>query len=379
MAVALIPSMCLADAPRNSIPRSTQSGHYQSLREAATATEFNSDDDASAYNNVAQNLLKERPPWNPSNQIDDAGFLQSAYARIPGQWEAEIALGGKHQNPLHLELVQCRIRQVPGDGNCLFHSISTCMARAVNGTTIQYPNHLGWLYRHSASLRQQAVECLRQKRKVLFLQGNEYLRAKDLVEAAAAQYGITGKDYCDLMQQDSYWGGGPEIVALCNVLKRPIHVYELATSRNPHGGNGFVLRRMACFGSPKFDKKEPFHILSADSRFPDVAPGKQLSSGNHFLAVFPIPEQQAALEEWIKREKKRRKKRRKQQVRGGGGAGSADLFEGRQQHLSELEQRRIALEEAANLDESEYDRSDGESSSVREYLWSLCRRMLFLS
>jgi len=44
---------------------------------------------------------------------------------------------------------------------------------------------------------------------------------------------------------------------------------------------------MACFGSPKYDRKEAIHILSADSRFPDLQPGQQLSSGNHFLALFP--------------------------------------------------------------------------------------------
>ena len=76
--------------------------------------------------------------------------------------------------------------------------------------------------------------------------------------------------------------GGPEIVALCNALRRPIHVYELHSHRKQ-----FMLRRMACFGSPKFDRREPLHILSADSRFPDVSPGKQIDSGNHFLAVFP--------------------------------------------------------------------------------------------
>lgn len=165
---------------------------------------------------------------------------------------------------------------------------------------------------HSSMLRSMAVDCLSGKpRRTLFLQGEEYLRAKDLVEAAAAQYNMTGEKYCDCMKKDSYWGGGPEIVALCNVLRRPIHVYEL-TEDSPEeyskdyddydegdsrGGSstayrvsetGFRLRRMACFGSPKFDRREPLHILSADSRFPDVTPGRQLASGNHFLALFPV-------------------------------------------------------------------------------------------
>jgi hypothetical protein len=145
---------------------------------------------------------------------------------------------------------------------------------------------LQWLYQNSATLREQAVDCLEQKRKLLFLQGHEYLRSKDLVEAAASQYGISGTEYCQLMRQDSYWGGGPEIVALCNVLQRPIHVYELYVKNKQ-----FVLRRMACFGSPKFDRNRALHILSADSRFPDLAPGKQLASGNHFLAMFPVEKQ----------------------------------------------------------------------------------------
>jgi hypothetical protein len=51
--------------------------------------------------------------------------------------------------------------------------------------------------------------------------------------------------------------------------------------------DAFCLRRMACFGLPKFDRRPALHILSADSRFPDLQPGEQLAAGNHFLAVFP--------------------------------------------------------------------------------------------
>ena len=50
----------------------------------------------------------------------------------------------------------------------------------------------------------------------------------------------------------------------------------------------FTLRRMACFGSPRYDRREPLHILSADSRFPDVEPKRIRTVGNHFLALFPV-------------------------------------------------------------------------------------------
>lgn len=258
------------------------------------------------------------PPWNASPNIDENGFLVPTYDRISGEWEKEVKLRKKDRISLHNS--PATIRQVPGDGNCLFHSISVAWAHATNGTHLEMrsPDTMEWLYRHSAKLRQLAVDCLEERRKLLFLQGHEFLKATDLVEAAAAQYGISGSEYCDLMRQESYWGGGPEIVALCNVLQRPIHVYELYVPEGSNkkdeqrtrkgrnyrwGGSSssatidasraapscFVLRRMACFGSPKFDRVPALHILSADSRFPDVNPGEQLESGNHFLAIFPEP------------------------------------------------------------------------------------------
>jgi hypothetical protein len=284
------------------------------------------------------------PPWNPSPNIDDDGFLNLHYKRVPGEWEKDVKLSSSSSSSSissssttttttttsssslskHLKKRRtaptlqppidwpCRIRQVPGDGNCLFHSISTCYAHAVNGTHLDMNNNniesLQWLYHNSAILRQQAVDCLEQKRKLLFLQGQEYLRAQDLVDAAASQFDISGPEYCRLMRQDSYWGGGPEIVALCNVLQRPIHVYELFVDDRV-SKNEFVLRRMACFGSPRYDKQSALHILSADSRFPDLAPGKQEAAGNHFLAVFPEELKEHAsstLEELHKKKKKPR-------------------------------------------------------------------------
>ena len=285
------------------------------------------------------------PPWNPSPNIDEDGFLVPTYNRMSGEWEKEVKLRKKdrinRQNSLAV------IRQVPGDGNCLFHSISVAWAHATNGTHLEMrsPETMEWLYRHSAKLRQLAVDCLEEQRKLLFLQGHEYLKATDLVEAAAGQYGITGSEYCDLMRQESYWGGGPEIVALCNVLQRPIHVYELHVPEDDENdedpsqsrdrskfryqhrmgckssSSSFVLRRMACFGSPKFDRAPALHILSADSRFPDVRPGEQLESGNHFLAIFPEQTKSFKPEE-----------EKKQRIRGGGNERNKSL--GQEEKLS---------------------------------------------
>eukprot|EP00560_Eucampia_antarctica_P002539 CAMPEP_0197840812 /NCGR_PEP_ID=MMETSP1437-20131217/45823_1 /TAXON_ID=49252 ORGANISM="Eucampia antarctica, Strain CCMP1452" /NCGR_SAMPLE_ID=MMETSP1437 /ASSEMBLY_ACC=CAM_ASM_001096 /LENGTH=337 /DNA_ID=CAMNT_0043450477 /DNA_START=270 /DNA_END=1283 /DNA_ORIENTATION=- len=264
------------------------------------------------------------PPWNPSDQIGKEGFLKHEYPRLPGEWEGEANIGGRYspksKNYASAFAIPITVRQVPGDGNCLFHSLSTCLAHAINGTHrhMSSVQDLKDLQAYSSMLRKLAVRTLENGNKKLFLQGKEYLLARDLVEAAAAQYDMTGEQYCQLMKRDCYWGGGPEIVALCNVLQRPIHVYELVLST--HNQTHFCLRRMACFGSPKFDSKgEPLCILSADSRFPDVTPGRQLASGNHFLALFPYQQRQEEDQERQSRLQKKKKKRKKHAggVRGG--------------------------------------------------------------
>ena len=37
---------------------------------------------------------------------------------------------------------------------------------------------------------------------------------------------MTPQEYCSQMRNKGVWGGGPEILALVNRLRRPIHVFE---------------------------------------------------------------------------------------------------------------------------------------------------------
>lgn len=294
-------------------------------------------------------LYSTSPPWNSSPQIDHHGFLASTYKCVPGAWEKDARIGGKygynsrHTKKLQAEELEVCIRQVPGDGNCLFHSLAASLSWVEDHTHLdfnEYSTNLGrdrkggskglttrgkkvkrWrnvdinesmdIYGRSAILRQLSVDMLqpqssiliqsnnsiRKRERPLFLQGSESLKAKELLKVASSQYGMSGEEYCDQMRNEGCWGGGPEIVSICNYLKRPIHVYELISIRPTRkrvyhdsfedSKPEFRLRRMACFGSPKFDSREPLHILSADCRFPDLAPGLQSHSGNHFMAVFP--------------------------------------------------------------------------------------------
>lgn len=286
-----------------------------------------------------------RPAWNASPRINAQGYLCELFRRIPGEEESsstnDVDSSSSspknnliNKNNLNEPVI---IRQVPGDGCCLFHAV------AISLNLIQEGRHLRMDDVHSLlelkimsrSLRQMAVRCLRscndlrnnyaaifndnnsitsisstkkKRYRRLFIQGYETMATNQLLKDVSIQYGITPEEYCNLMEQDSYWGGGPEIVALCNVLERPIHVYELVPyivhqKNNNIGGDDvsggvvvpdhrmnkdFNLRRMATFGSPKYDSKPPLHILSADSRFPDVSPNIVKANGNHFMAIFPV-------------------------------------------------------------------------------------------
>ena len=264
----------------------------------------------------------------------DDGFLHEVLAVVDG-CEDETGHRPRRSTPFHNTL---RVRQVPGDGSCLFHSLTVCLALAQNGS--HHEMVMEPLLYHSDRMRQMAVTCFEEeKERVLFLQGDEKMTCAELLEAVNEQYDCKPEEYCSKMRKASEWGGGPEIVVLANLLRRPIHVYELHDGRNSDGSgsedfkesdlrrayeriaprigvpnfcrvrrsggsssisetrsvvtatSGWKLRRIACFGSPRFDRcNTPLHILSADSRFPDLKPGDQLPNGNHFLACFPPAE-----------------------------------------------------------------------------------------
>lgn len=294
-------------------------------------------------------LYSTSPAWNHSPRIGKDGFLTTKYKMFPGSWEKDARIGGKYglrsMHTRNLDQFDVVIRQVPGDGNCLFHSLSTALSWVEDRTHLDFDESFKGnkkvannvrkrkhgqkdrenldLFTRSSILRQLSVDALnpkmsvdssthnpkgrrpfrRKKLKPLFLQGSEFLRHEELLEVACSQYDLTADEYCESMRKSGVWGGGPEIVALCNYLRRPIHVYELmAVQPTIQRGNGrqndeksieskikkpeFRLRRMALFGSPKFDNREPLHILSADCRFPDIEPGQQAAAGNHFMAMF---------------------------------------------------------------------------------------------
>jgi hypothetical protein len=131
------------------------------------------------------------------------------------------------------------------------------------------------------------VDTLSTEGLPLFLEGGEWSSSGEILDLMQqANMSRSRAEYLDWMRLPGAWGGGPEIVALSNRLRLPIHVYEVcavpasppptsaaaatpASSAVGGGGGGgalgglrllptastsrFALRLSCRFGSPLFD------------------------------------------------------------------------------------------------------------------------------
>lgn len=176
------------------------------------------------------------------------------------------------------------VRQVPGDGGCLFHSLAASVDYLFTKTHNIFDHRLEAL---SFQLRNLAVDLLSQNR-TFYAEDNAKIAAGEMLAFVSQHHNISPEEYCRLMRKPATWGGGPEIVALCNHFQCPVYVYSLGT-KGVLWGKHFVLDLTARFGHSDFQNR-PIHLLSVDGRFPSIKPGEQEKMGNHFMALFPLDE-----------------------------------------------------------------------------------------
>ena len=188
-----------------------------------------------------------------------------------------------------------RVRQVPGDGGCLFHALTVSLLYEKTKRHRVFDDDMRKM---SNRLRKLAVLLLKRENVTLFIENGESTTSTDLLRIVSEHYNLTVEEYCDQMLLPTSWGGGPEIVSLCNHLQRPVHVFELAPLEPEEAASFTMCSENACkffgiricgqFGSPEFDNEEPLSILCADGRFPHNLDIDASKPGDHFLCLHKL-------------------------------------------------------------------------------------------
>lgn len=78
----------------------------------------------------------------------------------------------------------------------------------------------------------------------LHLEGVETIPRHELLTTAAGNQELSVDAYCEWLRSSSAWGGGPEIVALSNALRRPIFVYELLQNASNQSESSVIERNV---------------------------------------------------------------------------------------------------------------------------------------
>jgi hypothetical protein len=119
------------------------------------------------------------------------------------------------------------MRNVPGDGDCMFLAVSLAAATSMG------------LGGNDALLRAISRETRSVVAQVLESPGNLHISktrivtAHDLLQSAAQKLGLRDDTdaYLELLRKEGneggLYGGGPELTVLANVLRRPISIYEI--------------------------------------------------------------------------------------------------------------------------------------------------------
>lgn len=170
------------------------------------------------------------------------------------------------ESTYHCENEEFLVRQVPGDGGCLFHSLAVCLSHIFN-SNFHFCDFDSKTRQLSDKLRQLSVDVLSSNNVTLHMESENYVMSNVLLELVAYHYNSTTQEYLEKMRLAHTWGGGPEIVCLSNALKRPIFVYELDCIGGLFRKKCFQLKVNTKFGIPDYEKKEPLHILCADGRY----------------------------------------------------------------------------------------------------------------
>lgn len=120
------------------------------------------------------------------------------------------------------------LRNVPGQGDCMFQAVALASFASVG---LGANNVL--LQAITKELRSLTASLLEESGN-LVIEGSRIVSCKALLASAAKQEGVSNEAYLSRLRKEGIegglYGGGPELTVLCNLLRRPISIYELVES-----------------------------------------------------------------------------------------------------------------------------------------------------
>lgn len=118
------------------------------------------------------------------------------------------------------------MKNVPGEGDCMFLAVAlaTLASMGLGGND-------ALLRAISRETREIVAGILEQRSGNLIIEGKRLVATSTLLQSAAKREGLEPQEYLRRLRLEGrnggLYGGGPELTVLCNVLRRPISVYEL--------------------------------------------------------------------------------------------------------------------------------------------------------
>lgn len=164
-------------------------------------------------------------------------FAQNNVCINPRYFISENHVDGKH------ERLEFSMRNVPGEGDCMFLAVALATS-----TSMGLGGNDALLRAIANETREVVAQVLSAKEGNLHVEGRRLVKASDLLKSAAKQEGIDKEMYIELLRNGTLQGGGPEITALSNILRRPISVYELSNGEQFDSGVP-NLCKIQCVGS----------------------------------------------------------------------------------------------------------------------------------
>ncbi|EEC44660.1 predicted protein [Phaeodactylum tricornutum CCAP 1055/1] len=117
------------------------------------------------------------------------------------------------------------MKNVPGEGDCMFLAVAlaTLASMGLGGNDA--------LLRAISHETREAVASTLEQPGILIIEGTRTVSTESLLKSAARQENLSTEEYLRLLRVEGVdgglYGGGPELTVLCNILRRPISIYEL--------------------------------------------------------------------------------------------------------------------------------------------------------